>query len=817
MTLSGWMTAAGVVLVVLASGLALSSHSGGPASLGNPTATLTSDVRSGIIADLLLTDGSMGSFPLGTGPTATIADAVTSGAALPHGRTYWIVLNANGTFPTVSVRLVTNPVPNWEFPHQLPGGSDNLPTLSLWQWSVWHNGVNDTANWTENLQYGTLTRMTTVMPDLYQVVGTSDPVLPVTVVAGAPLPTQPTQAGVFLQGPGLSGGLAAVTDPDYRSLAAPLGLDIVRVGIASVGTQASWNSATGVPRFNFTGFDAAAGLSQSLGAHLLVSLPVGSWGDGNILPNGMPLVESLMVPFAGSTGYFPTDAAFVSYLDAVLNHTSANHESVRYWNVGNEMPLVNATIVDRYIALFNLAARTIHSYDPAALVGSDVMTNRTYASEFATQTQGVGYLSFHYYPAAGLCVVNGSYCAPGNGPGTGTPDASLFHSSSSISDLNFLPPSVAAANWFNATGNHVPVLVTESNLNGAGGSPATAAAGSDPRQQTLLGAAWLVSTLLNASAQNVSDFVYFTLTAALQQNVSVTQPLGGWGFGLTSEGTADNDTRYAPYWALSLWASATPAGATPLAVRTDATGVVGALATANQTTVHILLVNRAALPVSIPVTVSGRNTTVDSVSILDNRSYIEAPDPVTHVVALDRSSLTTVAGPGNVVDLGGYGVALVTERVLDSRGGNQSGSNGSGNQTGSGDGNNTTSNESTPPAGGGTIGPGPAHHGGVGPRNGARVGGATGSLSPSSGAGANHPGVAMPDLAAGGGLGVLAALGSVVVWRGTPDPPPVRRPAGLSAARRSTAVARRASGPTTRARPLGAGGPTARGRPRRAS
>ncbi|MCI4321853.1 MAG: hypothetical protein L3K18_02665 [Thermoplasmata archaeon] len=783
-----WLIAVGVLLVVLASGVAFSEHPGAPSSAPAHPASVTTAARGGVIDDLLLTDGTSGSFSLGAGQFANISDSTSSGEASAHGRSYWIVLDANSVFPGVNVRLVTNPVPNWAFPDQIPGGSDNLPTLSLWQWSVWRNGGNDTANWTENLQYGTLTRQTTVMPDLYQVVGTSEPILPVTVHANAPAPARPTEAGVFLQGPGLAGGLAVVTDPDYRSLAAPLGLDVVRVGIASIGTQASWNSATGVPRFNFTGFDAAAGLAGSLGAHLLVSLPAGSWGDGNILPGGMPLDQSLMVPFAGSTGYFPTNAALVSYLDAVLNHTTSSHEPVRYWNFGNEMPLVNATIVGRYIALFNLAAHTIHAYDPTALVGSDVMTNRTYAAEFAAQTQGVGYLSFHYYPAAGICVVNNSYCAPGTEPGTGTADASLFHATASISDLNFLPPSVAASDWFNATGNHVPVLVTESNLNGVGGSPGNAATGSDPRQQTLLGAAWLVSTLLNASAQNVSDFVYFTLTSALQQNATVTQPIGGWGFGLTSEGTSDNDTRYAPYWALSLWASATPAGATPLAVDTDATGVVGSLATGNASTVHVLLVNRAALPVTIPVSVAGRNMTVRSVEILDNRSYVETADPVTHVVELDRSSLATVPGPSNVVHLGGYGVALVTENASATNGTNQTGTNDSGNDTGSGDGNNTTAN-STPPIGGT---PGTSHPGGFAPKGGTKVVGTSDSLSPASGLGSTQHRVSLPDLIAGSGLGLLGAVGSVAVWRGTPDPPPVHRPSSLSTARRSAKVRARA-------------------------
>lgn len=656
-----WGFVAGALFLLIASGLtAFAGQSAGLSA--EPQSPSNGSARPGTTPLLAVTDGTTATLALGSGVFATVRDSTVDGTTSPHSRSYWILLNANHAYPNVALHLYTTPVRDWGFPDQLPGGVDSLPPLSLWQWTVWHGTTNDTANWTEFLSAGLLLRNTVVGNDVFRVVGTSWPVLPVTVQAGVVSAATPTRLGVFLQGPGLIGGLAVVTDPDYSSLAAPLGLNIVRIGLSSIGTQASWNSDTHSPWFNFSNFDAAAQLAHQLGSHLFVSLPAGTWGDGNLLPTGMPYDSNLPVAFAGTVGYFPQGASYVSFLDAILNHTAARGENVTYWNVGNEMPLDSPTVVGRYIALFNLAARTIHAVEPNALVGSDVMTNRTYESQFANQTRGVGYLSFHFYPAAGLCVVNGSYCAPGFGPGTGTPDASLFRVGASISGVNFYAPFDAASRWHNATGTWLPVLASESNLNGAGGNPTNWAVGSDPRQQSQFAASWLISTLLNATAQNVSNFVYFTFTGQAPANTSVTGALGGWGFGLTSEGTHDNNTRYAPYWALSMWTNASPAGSTPLQVTSDPTDVVGALATGNSTVLHVLLVNRADFPVSVPVEVSGANTTVVSVQILDNRSYVQTMEGARDAVVLDQSALTTRPGPLNVVHLRGYGVALVTER-----------------------------------------------------------------------------------------------------------------------------------------------------------
>ncbi|HKV90033.1 MAG TPA: hypothetical protein VJQ43_02420, partial [Thermoplasmata archaeon] len=403
----------------------------------------------------------------------------------------------------------------------------------------------------------------------------------------------------------------------------------------------------------------------------------------------------------------------------------------------------------------------------------------------------VGYLSFHYYPAAGLCVVNGTYCAPGTGPGTGVPDANLFQPGASLANLNFYAPRQAAALWSNATGTRVPVLVTESNLNGAGGSPSTAAFGSDPRQQTLFAAAWLVSTLLNATSQNVSDFVYFTLTGVPPANGTVTGPIGGWGFGLTSEGSGDTDTRYAPYWAFSLYNAVAAPGSSPLAVQSDPTGVVGALASRAGSTIHVLLVNRAVLPVAVPLTVAGANTTLTSITVLDNRSYVEAPDPVSHVEQLYRSTVQTVADPGALLTLGGYAVVLVTLQVnLPTSGGGGGGGGGTGGGPPGGSPPGPVSKDPAP-----TL---PDHA----TRPGHSLRGDLGTASPgSSGSIARGPG-GLANVGAGLALTILAVFGSIGVWRGTPEPPAIQRPGTLAGGRRRSTPSPKGSLRYARGRPV---------------
>jgi hypothetical protein len=762
----------------------------------------------GVAPNLTIGDDSSANVTVGGNVTVTVNDSVSDGTATSDGRTYWIVVRSTPVDPNVTVRLTTFPLNDWSFPDQLPGGADNLPPLPLWNWTVWRDGQNDTANWTEELAWGSqLDRFMPALDAAYEVVGTTQPVLPVTVGGSAPDEPTATRPGVTVQ-QSSGGTLYSANDSNYSNLLRGIDPNVLRIGMSSIGTDASWQNATGSVWLNFSNFDAAVALGTQVGAQMYLSLPAGTWGDGNLLPRGMPVDPTLAVPFGTTVGYFPTGPAYVAYLDTILAHTVATGETITYWNFGNEMPLVNLTIVDRYITLFNLVASTIHAVYPDALVGSDVMTNRTYEATFAASAIGVGFLSFHYYPAAGLCLQNGSYCAPTTGAGSSEPV--LFRPVSSISDVSFLPPFEAQSMWFNATGHWIPILDSETNLNGAGGNPPASAFGTDPRQQSLFAAAWLVSTLLNTTEQNVSDLVYYTFTSSPPPPTSITEPYGGWGFGMTAEGPNQTEIRYAPYWAMALWAAASPAGSHPIRVTTDPTGVIGAYASRIGSSIRVVLVNRADVPVRVPLGFVAMNASVRSQEVLDSRSYQEVYSASNNSTQLLRSGVTIQNGTNSTVLIDGYGVALVTASVGgNSNSSGSGGGNGTGGQNGTGGTGNSSGGGGNGTSGGGNgTGAGGSSGSGSGVNRSGSSSGATGTVpgvgvpptnahpARSTGAAPNvtlagqgrvGPGdpsigdVLGPQLVVAAALGAFGLVGSAAVWKYTPEPPRTDRPSGLPA------------------------------------
>lgn len=656
----------------------------------------------------VISDGSNLTAAVTGNTSSTLADRTQPDLATLVVRSYLLTLHASVSSPATPVRILTHPVTNWEFTGAMPWGADNLPPLADWSYAVWKGSVNDTTNWSLAPWSDTIERSTTWTDATYTVIGRSSPIVYVNVTPSLH-PFGSTSGVGFVLNNQNGSGPVPTGDPDYLSLGASLTPSVVRFGLVSSGAEASWNPL-GYPKFNFSGFDQAAGYADALGAPVLLTLPVGSWGDGNLLPSGMPLATTLPITHAGSTGYLPTVPAYVSYIDAVVNHTIAAHEPVRYWSVGNEMPLLSPQVVTAYDLLFNAAASVIHSELPGALVGSDVMTNQSFLTQFAQQTVGVGFLSYHFYPAVGLNIVNGQYCPPTLGAGTPTPQ--LFTSLSGLGERTFYAPHLAQTLWHNATGNWLPILDAETNLNGIGGSIGTTAQGTDPRQQSLVAAAWLGSALIEGSGQNLSALTYFTLTGPSNPPATPTSAYGGWGFGMSAESGHDQDVRYAPYWALELWGSSFRAGGAPVGVGSSDPSVVDAYAAHNGSNLSVVLVNQVESPATVVLHFAGTPPSGFVVRTLDGSSYQEPYDPATHSVSLVRSGIATssaVGGSTVTIRISGYGLASISDgvdTVTNGSGNRSTNSSGSGTQ-GSG------SSGSGSSAGSGTAGSPPSTPGGT--------------------------------------------------------------------------------------------------------
>jgi hypothetical protein len=580
-------------------------------------------------------------------------------------RTYSISVTVSVPFLLFSAHVETFPLTLWGNPGQFPGGVDALPPLSEWSWTIYHGTVNDTANWTSYPLVSSAIRTVAWGTTNFTVVGKVSP--QITLQIGATSPTGMVAPTVgYVATDILAPSSNASTDTDFLTLAKSLHPGLIRFGLTSIGMNVTWSNATNLPVFRWRAFDAIVNFSKSLPSHVLMSLPVGTWGDGNSLPNGMPVNTSYLMSFYGATGYFPTTAAYALYVAGIVQHAQASGDNITYWSIGNEVPRYTVAEVNEYIQLFNTAAATIHKTFPNALVGSDIMMDPKYIRQFALGTVGTGFLSFHYYPATGICYNGGTYCPPAGGA-YGTTNPTIVDGPNSIGHLTLWDaPALAQMIWRNLTGVTLPVIDSETNLNHMGGQY-TATGGTDPRIPTIFSASWLATTLLQSVQQNLSSFLYYGFTGPAVQTPTNTSQYGGWGFALTNEGTHDNNTRYAPYWALRLWAMGVPAGAPALSTTGADPQVVQAQAfQVGSQGLSVLVVNRVNTTVHVTINISGASYVPKSLDILGPLSYEEVFNPVTQTESLVRSTIHHAATPqSNPVHLTlkGYSVALLREKL----------------------------------------------------------------------------------------------------------------------------------------------------------
>ncbi|HEV2316613.1 MAG TPA: hypothetical protein VGV89_03450 [Thermoplasmata archaeon] len=632
------------------------------------------------------------------GVTSRLADEVAIAPGTSGQRSYSIALTTSSSLPGLGVELTTLPFWEWSDPYQLPGGPDVLPEASHWNWVVTSRGHADTGNWSYNPSTGLLARPAPWANQSYVLTGWVNASVVVTVYSNTTDGTHSPQLGFTLNG-GISAGPGSRSVETLESIAQGVSPGIIRFGISQPGMAIGWNNSTDQPVFNFSVYDRTVGYIAALGADVLLTVPVGDWGNGNYLPDGMPLNTTLPIGAKVGGGFLAAPGAFAAYLDAILNHTEASGEFVRYWTIGNEMPLINASVVAAYIQLFNLAAKLIHHTFPNALVGSDVMTSKIYLSTFAQDTRGVGFLSFHFYAANQVCVEGGAYCPP-NGSATEPTNPQIWVNDTNFSLQHFTPPPQAVREWYDLTGVRLPDFDAELNLN-SGGGVSTALNGTDPRQQQIFAAPWLVATLINAEAEDVTALEYFTLYASNVIPATVSGPFGGWGFGLTALGANSNVTYFSPFWALHLWGAYLPGGSPGLVTNSSDPYLVQAQAVRTNGGIGIALASAANTSVRVTVRIVGPTYRPVAGTLLDSTTYATPYGVSTGNISLLRDGLSPLSLNASRthanVTIDGGGIAMIAESPYtanSSVGHNSSGNRSTSNSTGNSS-ENTTSSQGT--------------------------------------------------------------------------------------------------------------------------
>lgn len=605
--------------------------------------------------NFFLHDGQVLTTTVG-GTTDSLSDFEIVNSAPPSSitRNYTVEIAATSPIPHAKVAVFTQPLVSWTNPAQSPDGADNLPPLSDWTWTITNaTGVNDTSNWTANLTSGTLDRVTVWANQTFTILGRCNLTVNVTVLPGQTDGSTSTGAGFELNAAGYSGNIPQVSG--YPQMAQALRPAIVRLPLAGF---IGWNRSSDQPILSFSQFDTMYDFANATGAEVLISLPAGNWGDGNNAPAGTPVYSKIAVGLHGLVGNLITRSAEYALVRQLLNHTQAAGEQVAYWDVGNEVPL-NATLQAQYFAkVVQGAVDAVAAAGVPGEVGTDAGLTTAYLPVIASHTTGVGFLSFHYYPATGMCLtVSTQYCPP-NGGANGTMTPNVFAATAYGHSSRVYGPSQAQQEWYNVTGNWVPTINSETNFNSFGGGVLSSRDGSDPRLNDLVGAAWLGSLLVDSSEQNVSSLVYYSLTSSANLSTTVSWPNGGFGFGLSNVTSSGKIVEFAPYFVLKLWEQYIGGGANGLSVSTSDPASVQAYAVDDGGQIHVFVDDKVGIPIHVRITVSGHYTTGPMLA-LDSSSYAEQYSPSLGLTQLLRAGLLSIPPSlTGTIAMPGYGVAV---------------------------------------------------------------------------------------------------------------------------------------------------------------
>jgi hypothetical protein len=402
---------------------------------------------------------------------------------------------------------------------------------------------------------------------------------------------------------------------------------------------------------------------KNVGGEPIISLPVGTWGNANYMPDGMPLNKSIYVSqWTYNKGYYPTLNAYCKLVKDVINHTNIERGyNVKYWEIGNEPPAdENDTVIMAYVDLFNLAEKCMHEIDSTVLIGTDRSDMRDFMNNyFVKYANNVGFLSFHNYDTGGSCMypsnstnLNNVYYPPNDQNGWAKDETIMFEVNN-LNDSRIYSPKELKDFWKENRGQDLEVINTEINMNSAWRN------GSDPRMNNLLGATWYAAKvrayILDGGASVLNYFVIMSW-----ETDQPTSKYGALGFGMMNSSYPYNP--YAPYWTNYLLTKYVPKGSLIYNSTSNYPDLIDLLAVKAGDSYNILLINKFNETVSFSLSLPGLTVKDAKLYLLDGTTYIQRYEPSLDKTMIYKSDIYTIQLPAsNVQNLvfNGYTVAVL--------------------------------------------------------------------------------------------------------------------------------------------------------------
>lgn len=393
-----------------------------------------------------------------------------------------------------------------------------------------------------------------------------------------------------------------------RNLAKQVGFRLVRFFdgltsqyIPSMMPCTFFNETNGTGTYNWTSVDDVVGNILAIGAQPLIAL---GW-----LVSGVPVVPPGMS--INTTTGLPNPQSYAAYASEWVRHFKAKGWTVSYYEILNEPwvyfgnPPTTAAQFQKlqyYMQLFATCRQAMKLANPQTQISFDYICRKEVLDYWlANSGADVDTLNFHKYDEW-------------RNPAVKT-EAQLITEAENL--VAYYRAPEAQQVWFQRRGTRLPILCTESNMNGA--SPTT-----DPRLQQMSGAVWLSLLLRSEILNGVSYHVYFELGSSYYSNA--------YGFGMIND---DGLKPWYPYYVQNIIGQNLEVGDPIYNATTDSTDL-RTLAWRNQGITNILLINKSTKNLDVhlqgisgAMNLSKIDSTIDWTTPRVQTGSVDSSQPVT--------------------------------------------------------------------------------------------------------------------------------------------------------------------------------------------
>jgi hypothetical protein len=359
------------------------------------------------------------------------------------------------------------------------------------------------------------------------------------------------------------------TNPQLRSLAQAAGFRIVRFFdgltsqyIPSMMPCTYFDEGNMTGTYDWTSVDDVVGKILAIGAQPLIALGVFPTGGGPPkVPPGMSI---------NATTNLPNPESYATYTSEWVRHFKAKGWPVKFYEILNEPETYfgntpNLTKLGYYMQLFSACAEYMRKENSQVSISFDYIYEKVVLDYWLAHSgPDVDTLDFHKYDEWRL-------------PAQKTEQQIMAEAENLQTYYSVLQ---AQQIWHQARGTYLPIICSESNMNGA--SPTT-----DPRLQQISDAVWLSLLLRTEILGGVSYHVYFELGSSYYS--------GSYGFGMIN---CNGLKPWYSYYVQNMIGHNLNVGNSLISTTTDSTDL-RSLAWINQGLMNILLINKSTNTVTV--------------------------------------------------------------------------------------------------------------------------------------------------------------------------------------------------------------------------